>query len=177
LLAIQKPMALQMNLTDKIWQDLEGGYKLPYDVSVTLRELEETDDPERIKKIWQNLWNELHHQGDVGLASYLAIPQLVRIAKLKELFDWNLLGLCSVIEQQRHFGNNPILPAEFQNYYALGLEDLKQFILDNLNRDLDDSTYIIALATFATCTGRPKLGKAIMELEDVKIIDEFLQRF
>ncbi len=166
-----------MKLTDKIWQDLKGGYKTPYDVSLPLRKLEQADDPEAIKLIFQELWNELHHQGDVELASYLAVPQLVRIGRSKNLFTWNLLGLCAVIEQQRHLGNNPVLPPEFQHYYEEGLKSLKRFVLENLNRDLDDTTYIIALATLATCSGRIKLGKAIAELEDKSIMDEFLEQF
>jgi len=166
-----------MNLTDKIWKNLEGGYRLPYDASVPLSQLEQTNDPEVIKQIWKELWNELHHQGDVGLASYLALPQLVRIGKLKKLFDWNLLALCSVIEQQRRLGNNPVLPLEFQDYYDQGLADLKQFVIHILRQDMDDDTYVIALATLATCTGRIKLGKAIMELQNKDIVDEFLQRF
>lgn len=166
-----------MRLTDKIWSELQGGYKVPYDVSVPLRELEETTDPETIQKIWKILWDELHHQGDVGIASYLAVPQLVTIGKSKGLFDWNLLGLCNVIEQQRHLGNNPALPSEFQDYYSQGLDDLKQFVLDNINNNLGDTTYTLALATLATCTGRIKLSKAIMELEDNSILDEFLEKF
>ncbi len=165
-----------MTLTDKIWQDLEGGYKIPYDVSVPLRKLEQAQDPETIKQIWEELWNELHHQGDVGLASYLALPQLVRIGKSRALFEWNLLGLCCVIEQQRHSEGNPALSPEFQDYYYKGLEDLKHFVLDNINRKLDDTIYTMALATLATCTGRIKLGKAIMELEDKNILDEFLDQ-
>jgi hypothetical protein len=166
-----------MNLNDSIWQNLKGGYKIPYDVSVPLRKLEQTSDPVIIKGIWEELWNELHHQGDVGLASYLAVPQLVRIEKQKKLFDWNLLGLCSIIEQQRHLGANESLPIEFYTYYSEGLEGLKLFVLDNLNQDLDDTTYTIALGTLATCTGRPKLGKAIIELEDENVMDEFLEQF
>jgi hypothetical protein len=57
------------------------------------------------------------------------------------------------------------------------LKELKQFVLDNLNRDMDDTTFIVALAAFATCTGRTKLGKAIMELEDKNVMDEFLEQF
>ena len=75
-----------MKLTDKIWSEFEGGYKVPFDVSVPLRELEQTNDPETIQEIWKILWDELHHQGDVGIASYLAVPQLVTIGKLKGLF-------------------------------------------------------------------------------------------
>lgn len=166
-----------MELTDKIWQDLEGGYKSPYDASIPLIQLEKTNDPETIKKIWDELWNELHHQGNVGIASYLSLPQLVRIGKSKGLFDWNLLGLCCVIEQQRHLGNNPILPLEFIDYYNQGLVNLKQFVLDNMDKDLEDTTHTIALSTLATCNGQTKLGKAIMELVDQDLLEEFLGQF
>jgi hypothetical protein len=82
-----------------------------------LKLLEKTDDPGVIHKIWTELWDNLHHQGDVGLASYLAVPQLARIGRLKKLFDWNLLALCNVIEQERHRETNPRLPIEFLDYY------------------------------------------------------------
>jgi hypothetical protein len=166
-----------MELTDNIWKTLEGGYKIPFDASIPLRQLELTNDTEKIKKIWDELWNELHHQGDVGLASYLSLPQMVRIGKLNELYDWNLLGLCCVIEQQRHLGNNPTLPAEFSDYYNKGLADLKHFVLNNLNKKLDNTTYTLSLATLATCNGQIELGKAIMELEDKDILDELLKQF
>lgn len=166
-----------MELTDKIWQNIDGGYKVLYDASIPLRQLEMPNNPEEIQKIFGELWNELHHQGDVGLASYLAVPQLVRIGKLKKLFDWNLLGLCCVIEQQRHLGDNPVLPPEFHEYYTQGLADLKQYVLDNLTQDLDEHTYSIALATLATCRGQAELGKAIIELTDRDVIDEFLSQF
>lgn len=115
---------MTMELTDKLWQELEGGYRISYDASIPLRQLEQTTDPIVIKNILDELWNELHHQGDVGLASYLSVPQLVRIARFKGLFNWSLLGLCSTIEQQRHLGPNPALPSEFADYYNQGLADL-----------------------------------------------------
>jgi hypothetical protein len=166
-----------INLNDKIWKDLKGGYKVPYDVSVPLKILEESNDAKDIKRIWDELWNELHHQGDVGLASYLALPQLTRIGLSKHLIDWNLLGLCCVIEQQRHLTNNPILPKEYHDYYNNGLKELKRLALDCINLDLDDITYIYALSALATSTGRIKLGKAIIELMDNDIINEFLEQF
>ena len=166
-----------MELTDKIWKELDGGYKQPYDASIPLNQLENSDNPEAISKVFKELWNELHHQGDVGLASYFAIPQLVRIGIKKDLFDWNLLGLCCVIEQQRHLGNNPTLPVEFQDYYSKGLSDLKGFVIKHLNESLDKTTSIMALATIATCDGHCKLGKAILEMEDEDLINEFLEQF
>jgi hypothetical protein len=61
-----------LSLTDPIWHELEGGYRVPYDASKALARME------RGKSVWDEFWNELHHQGDVGVASYAAIPQLVR---------------------------------------------------------------------------------------------------
>jgi hypothetical protein len=57
------------------------------------------------------------------------------------------------------------------------MEDLKKFVIANINREMDDTTYILALATLATCTGRHKLGKAIMQMDDKDIMHEFLEQF
>ncbi len=166
-----------MELTNKIWLTLEGGYRTPYDVSIPLHELEQTNEPETINNIWAALWENLHHQGDVGLASYLAVPHLVRICKAKSLFDWNLLGLCCVIEQERHSESNPELPQEYQNYYNTGLQELNEFVLARINQVSDDTTYIFALATLATCFGRPGLGRLIILAEDKDILEEFLGQY
>ena len=166
-----------MDLSHPIWQEAEGGYRVPYDASVPLKELERTTEPLVIRRIWKELWNELHHQGDVGLASYLALSQLVRIGRAKGLFDWNLVGLCCVIEQQRHLGKNPELPVEFQRYYEAGLNALKEFVQEHIRSDLDDPTFIASLSALATCSGRVKLGKAILDLEDPGTLEEFLDQF
>ena len=165
-----------MELTNTIWQQLDGGYRTPYDVSIPLKKFEKSGDPELINKIWKELWEELHHQGDVGLASYLALPQIVRICISKKIFDINLLGLCSIIEQQRYSENNPNLPEEFSNYYFDGLKSFKHFIIENLNNSIEDSTFILALSSLAVCNGNIKIGKALMLLEEKSIMDEFLEQ-
>jgi len=166
-----------MTLKDTVWSGLEGGYRTIYDASIPLERLEKTSDPNESDEIWAELWNELHHQGDVGLASYLALPQIIRIGKLKNIFDLNLLGLCLVIEQQRVLGNNPSLPIEFELYYKQGLEDMYLYTMDSIKKDLDKSTFTYAIAALATCKGLTKLGKAIMEMEDTDFLEEFLQQF
>lgn len=42
---------------------MHGGYRIPYDASAPLIQLEAG------RHVWDELWNELHHQGDVGDAS------------------------------------------------------------------------------------------------------------
>jgi hypothetical protein len=45
---------------------------------------------------WQELWEELHHQGDVGDASYAAVPELVRIHRSESAVDWNPYALVAI---------------------------------------------------------------------------------
>ncbi|HEY5750957.1 MAG TPA: hypothetical protein VIU12_33065 [Chryseolinea sp.] len=165
-----------MNLDDSIWQEIEGGYRVDYDVSVPLKRLEATNDKTEIESIFKELWNELHHQGDVGLASYLALPQLARIARQKNSFDWNVLGLCATIEQQRHWGKNPKLPGQYLEYYNAGMRDLKVFIIANLDKVLDNETIRVVYSALATFSGQHRLGKVIIEMDE-GTIDEFLENY
>ena len=111
-----------------------------------------------------------------GRTTFVLI-MLASQGKLKNIFDYNLLGLCIVIEQQRILESNPPLPTAFQSYYYEGLEDLCQYAIANIRKDLDEDTLTYALAAIATCKRRTKLGKAIMNLEDPDLLDEFLEQF
>jgi hypothetical protein len=165
-----------ITLDDKVWKELKGGYKIAYDVSIPLKQLRNTNNKKEIDKMYEELWNELHHQGDVELASYLAIPQLVNIARQKALFDWNILALCATIEQQRHLGKNPPLPIEYLSYYEKGLAELKNFIITNLDSVNDEITLRAALSALAACNRQIKLSKAIIELSD-DVLDQFLEQY
>lgn len=85
-----------LSLGDPRWDELTGGYKVPYDPSAALSRLE------RGEVAWDELWEELHHQGDAGAALYAAVPHLVRIGRSSPKRDWNLYGLVSMIEIERH---------------------------------------------------------------------------
>jgi hypothetical protein len=65
-----------LDFDDSRWKGLKGGYRIPYDPRPVLRNLEEGKD---LSDAWSELWDELHHQGDVDVASYAAVPHLVRI--------------------------------------------------------------------------------------------------
>lgn len=59
---------------------MEGGYRLPYDPRPALDRLATVD----VAAAWAELWQELYHQGDVGEASYAAVPELVRLHRAGE---------------------------------------------------------------------------------------------
>ena len=165
-----------MDLDNKIWRTLQGGYKMVYDSSRPLKKLKAAGRQEELKVIFAELWENLHHQGNVGTASYLAVPHLVDICIEKKSLDWNFIGLCVLIENGRLEEQNPELPDEFQDYYFEALSKLENYLLINFKNITDQSAIRLTLALFATINGQPKLGRAI-ELLDEDVLPEFLEKF
>ena len=79
-------------LDDIIWKNLTGGYQVPYDASIALKKLEDSSSEKEEEIIWNELWDELYHQGDIGTASLLTIPQLIRIYKIKKNYTYNCIN-------------------------------------------------------------------------------------
>ena len=79
--------------------------------------------------MFSELWENLHHQGDVGLASYLSIYHIVSTCIDRQSFDWNYIGLCVVIEHYRLSEHNPKLPAEYEAEYFDALHKLEQYLV------------------------------------------------
>src|SRR4051812_1018837 len=102
-----------MDLESNIWKTIDGGDNTLYDASVPLKRLLLTNVPDELETVFTELWDNLHHQGDIGLASYLSVPQLVKICINKKSLDWNFVGLCLLIENCRQAEHNPELPPEF----------------------------------------------------------------
>src|SRR5215471_17640211 len=120
-----------MDLDDNLLKTLDGGYRIPYDISKPLRKLRNTEKFEDQQIIFDDLWENLHHQGDVGLGSYLAVPQLINICMSKKSLDWNFIGLCVVIENCRINNQNPELPAEYDVLYFGALMKFEKYLLLN----------------------------------------------
>ena len=157
-------------LDDPRWRDLLGAYKRPYDVSIALSGLE------RGEEVWDELWQELHHQGDVGEASYAAVPQLVRIAKTRSGRDWKFYGLVSLIEVERHRRSNPPLPAWLVEDYRFALEDLLGLALEDLRDAEEPRTVQSIIGAIALSKGQIKLGALLTNLDESEI-REILERY
>jgi len=97
-----------LSLDDERWSSLNGGYRVPFDPRPLLRNLEAGND---VQAVWDELWQGLHHQGDVGEASYAAVPHLVRIHRQRGVVDWNTYAIVATIELARGIGTNPDVPA------------------------------------------------------------------
>ena len=155
-------------LDDPRWRELKGGYGIQYDVSVDLRSLEAGQN------VWEILWQELHHQGDLGEASYAAVPHLVRIAESALRRDWNFFGLVSLIEIERHRKSNPPIPTWLKSDYDEALVRLLVLALKELAVSSDAVTVRSALAAIALAKNNHKLG-ALLAHFDSSEIDELAE--
>ncbi|MBF5042006.1 hypothetical protein FGE12_06340 [Aggregicoccus sp. 17bor-14] len=149
-----------LTLDDPKWKTLRGGYRTPYNAAVTLQRMQ------RGAHVWEELWNELHHQGDVDEASYAAVPHLVRIAKGWARRDWNLYGLLSTIEVERHAEDNPPLPDWCRQAYAQAWRELFDLALADLRTEQDPLTLRSLLGALALARGQMAVG-ALLALSDV----------
>lgn len=166
---------LQLN-NDK-WNELDGGYRIPYDASIPLKRLEEAKSTEEINSVFTELWDELHHQGDVGLASYYAVPHIIRIAKEKKLFNDNVFGLIAIIEIARH-KDNPKLPEEFEESYLHSIQtELPEIIKQAITIKWDISLASSILSALAVSKGHIEMADAILKMDDPDLVKEFLENF
>jgi hypothetical protein len=157
-------------LDDPCWRKLQGGYRTPYDPSDALRRLEAGENN------WDELWQELHHQGDVGEASYAALPHMVRIAKLLPHRDWNFYGLVSTIEVERHRRSNPGIPQWLVPDYKQAMNAMLDLALTDLRGETDRTTIQSILGAIALAKGYVTLGALISQSDESEIV-EMLDRY
>jgi hypothetical protein len=163
-------MPRALSFDDARWQSLAGGYRILYDPRPALRRLAADFGDEAA---WKELWGELHHQGDVGDASYAALPSLVDLGERAAARDENFYALAATIEVERHRHANPELPAWLAPLYTEAWEALVRLALSDLARGTDPLVVQSALAVVALGRGALRLGALLAHL-DPSEIEEYL---
>lgn len=153
------------SLDDPRWPSLAGGYRTPYDPRPALRRLAENWHDEAA---WTELWDELHHQADVGEGSYATIPALVEIGRQVPARGWNFYGLAAIVETERHANDNPPLPEWLVEEYRAAWRQLLQLALDELRTTNDPYVVKTALAAVALAKRETPLGMLLTFLERVR---------
>jgi hypothetical protein len=157
-----------LSLSDPIWPKLHGGYRIPYDASKALTRMESGES------VWDELWSELHHQGDVGVASYAAVPHIVRISATRPRLDWDLYALAATIEIERHRKGNPPIPDWLEPSYRKAWGTLTALALSDLSGSLDELILRSALSVVAIGRGQLKLG-VLLNHFDTSEIDDYVE--
>lgn len=151
-----------MDFSDDRWSGLLGGCRLAYDPRPALKAIADDQDAEAA---WSELWEELHHQGDVDVASYAAVPWIARAAAAKA-GGWNAYALAVTIEQSRVHDRNPPIPEWLSADYAEAWETLFAAALDVLRVADDSLTVGNALAVVALRKGLPVLARLAGEFDE-----------
>jgi hypothetical protein len=131
---------------------------MPYDARPALRRIDSGDE-----SAWTVLWEELHHQGDVDLASYAAVPHIVRIQQTRQFTDYNPYALIGIIELCRGVGKNPPLP-ELAGRRILACMDGSAFPCVPRLRQTDNETAVIAiLGALALAKKQRVVGEVLLD--------------
>jgi len=152
-----------LSLEDERWSKLNGSYRTPFDLRPLLRKLEMGSDE---KSVWNELWNELHHQGDVGEASFAAVPHLVRIQRAKRSVDWNTFALVAVVEFARANGKNPDLPQWLAEEYFQAIQDLAEIGAGEVMRCSDPDAVRSILGVIALAKGLRAHGEVLVDFSE-----------
>jgi hypothetical protein len=139
-----------------------------------MRALERGEDT---SAAWRELWNELYHQGDVGEASYAAIPHLVRIYEANGAPDSNIYHMAAIIEHARRKDHNPDLPADFQKDYEAAWDRLVALGLRELTGTNDPTLISAIISVLAMQKGQHALGSFAAffdESERVEMLADWL---
>lgn len=159
---------MTLPLHDPRWQSLLGGYGVSYDPSTALEALENGLNS------WDELWENLHHQGAVGTASYASVPHIVRISSKSWRCAWEPYALVATIELERHRRANPDLPAWLESGYALAIRELAQVAAEELLRAEEPLLVQSILGFLALAQGQTKLGALISNLDQSEV-DELVE--
>jgi hypothetical protein len=144
-----------LDLADPRWATLLGGYKVPYDPRPALADLAEGRN---VDGAWNDLWEGLHHQGDIGAASFAAIPHLVSIFERRGAGDWNLYALAATVEFARDNPTNPAPPPDVAMGYAEAWRRLAELGRRQLG-EAEEATLVRGiLAVLAIARGERMLG-------------------
>ena len=163
------------SLDDPIWKNLTGGYQIPYDASIALKKLETALNEKDEELIWEELWQELYHQGDIGIASFLTIPQLIRIYKIKNRANYHVFGFITAVELARINGLLNI-PTEFKEEYEKALNQIPELIDLVKDRAWDSVLAASVLSAMVIWKKKYKMAELISELEDDGLTDYLLEQ-
>jgi hypothetical protein len=156
-----------LSFDDDRWNHMTGGYKTSFDPRPCLRKLE---SQQATVAAWKELWEELHHQGDIGDASYAAVPELVRIHRTASEADWNLYAMVAIIELARTESQNPEVPDWLREDYFRSIRELAQMGTKDILSAEESETKRAILSVIAIASGLRTHGKFLVEYSEDELL-------
>lgn len=157
-----------ISFDDPRWDDLEGGYRIEHDPRPALRVLQANRDD---ADAWGELWEELHHQGDVGAASYAAVPYIAALQPRVSRDNCQVYSMVALIEGRRGEGENPPVSDWLEPGYGAALADLGAFAAVDVREASDALVKRAALGVFALTSGLRRWGQLISEMSEDEVFE------
>jgi hypothetical protein len=152
---------------DERWNGLEGGYRTPFDPRPLLKKIESGTD---LKTTWHELWGELHHQGDVGEASYAAIPHLLRIHR-NGMPGWYLYAMVATIELARDNERNSKVPEWLEKDYFAAIHELAEIGIKEFAKVSSPEVIRTVLALLAIDKGFRTYGRMLLDYSEEELLE------
>ncbi len=156
------------SLDDERWDGLKGGYRVPFDPRPWLGLLESGKDR---SAVWEAFWENLHHQGDVGEASYATVPHLVRIYRKLGIFDWSAYGIVACIELCRGERGNPPVPKFLEGDYSQAIQELAGIAMSQFALVAGSEDVRVLLSILALSKGARVHGKILFNYSDDELLE------
>ena len=147
-------------LDDPRWAIYHGGYRCPYDVVPLIRELQGNGTSDQF---WELVWDELHHQGDVGEASYALVPYLVEYQSRQRELDDRVFHYCVVVDLAQPEKKNPAIPPELEFSYVKALRKLPVIGAELLRQGCPEEVVMGVAAATALAVGHRVLARAYID--------------
>jgi hypothetical protein len=157
-----------LSLDDNRWKNLTGGYRTKCDPRPLLAQLQSEQTRETA---WHELWQELHHQGDVGEASYASVPHLVRIHRSDGTVDWNTYAMVAIIELARGKGNNPEVPTWLEEDYHHAIRELAEIGAAEIRHTDEPEAVRAILGVIAIAKSLRTHGRFLVEYSEAELLD------
>jgi hypothetical protein len=133
-----------------------------------LRAIELAREP---SESWNDLWDAIYHQGDIGDSAFAAVPHLVRIHRLHGVVNWNTYALVAAIELARGKRGNPDVPEWAQAAYSEALKELAQQGLAELPESRRPETTRSILGFLAIVFGARTYGRVLLEFTEDELLE------
>ena len=154
---------IMLELNDPRWGQLAGGRRIPLDTTQALRQLA---SGEAVEWAWSELWDGLHHQGDVDTAAYAAVPHVVRIHRQRDVPDWSTYAILGAIERGRHARRNPAIPDWLASGYQSAWHEIIELALRDLERSEDPLLVQSALGAIAMARGLRRTAEILLDFTE-----------
>ncbi len=131
-------------------------------------------DPRPVVERWRNgeeseaaaiLWEHLYHQGDIGSASFAAVPCLVEMMASQSEPDWRSFALVATIEEAR-VSRSELVPPSLTLAYTDAWNSVLPLALRELVTASQDELVRSLLAIVAHAKGQHTLGTIALCTED-----------